>query len=301
MTRYPIYIPSKGRATREQGLTFRALAVDGVPFWAVVEPQERDAYATLLASLGVAEDRILVLPFSNLGEGSIPARNWILDHAIAAGAERHWQLDDNLREFRRLYRGKRLPCAAGVALAACETFTDRYTNIGISGLNYQMFVMEETPRPFSLNVHVYSCTLLNHATGCRWRGPYNEDTDLCLQVLAAGWCTVALNAFMANKMRTMTMRGGNSDELYVDDGRLRMAQLLERRWPGVAKIDRRFGRPQHVVDWRKFDTPLQRRDDIDFAAMPKVDEGDLTLRAVREVESPALRRLVEEQGRAGTE
>ena len=61
-------------------------------------------------------------------------------------------------------------------------------------------------------------------------------------------------------MRTMTMKGGNMAQLYQGDGRLTMARSLERMWPGVVSINRRFGRPQHVVknSWRNFDTSLIR-------------------------------------------
>ena len=90
--RFPIYIVSKGRWESRQ--TVKALLSMGVSFRIVVEPQEYDDYAAV-----IDESMILVLPFSNLGQGSIPARNWIWDHSINEGARRHWILDDNIREF----------------------------------------------------------------------------------------------------------------------------------------------------------------------------------------------------------
>src|SRR3972149_3358983 len=99
-----------------------------------------------------------------------------------------------------------------------------------------MFVPDKRQvAPFFLNTHVYSCLLILNSLPYRWRGRYNEDTDLCLQVLSAGWCTVLINAFMVDNMPTMTMRGGNTEELYQDDGRLKMARHLERLWPGVVE------------------------------------------------------------------
>jgi hypothetical protein len=284
--RYPVYLPTKGRA--RSPLTARILQRDSVPFYLVVEPQEEDAYREAIARESFAGAELLVLPFSNLGLGSIPARNWIIDHAIAAGFARHWQLDDNINEFRRLFRSRRVPCHAGVALRACEDFTDRYSNVAISGLNYTMFVAPGTKKPFVTNVHVYSCTLVNDAIPHRWRGRYNEDTDLCLQVLADGWTTILLNAFMAHKLRTMVSRGGNTDDLYAGDGRLKMARALERAWPGVVTVDRRYGRPQHVIDWTKFTTPLE----------PNPEPGappDYGLRVVakKPVRSDALRKLLD--------
>ncbi|HEU0194119.1 MAG TPA: hypothetical protein VFQ71_07960 [Gaiellales bacterium] len=267
LPRYPVYVISKGRAT--SCLTSRFLRRDGVPHRVVIEPQEHDAYAP-----EVGAERLLVLPFSNLGQGSIPARNFVWEHAIKTGAERHWIFDDNIAEIRRHYHGCRIPCDAGPALRCVEDFTDRYENLAISGLNYCMFGVPGLP-PVVRNVHVYSCFCIQNDLPQRWRGRYNEDTDLCLQVLAAGLCTALIDVFEIVKKASMTMRGGNTDVLYAGDGRLRMARDLERAWPGVASVDRRYGRPQHVIraNWRKFDTPLKLKPGIDLAALAPNEYG----------------------------
>ncbi len=284
--RYPVYVISKGRA--DCCLTARFLVRDRVPFRLVVEPQERELYAKEFG-----EEQLEILPFSNLGLGSIPARNWVKDHAIASGAARHWILDDNILGLWRRYRATKLPCEAGIALRAAEDFTDRYENIAIAGLNYYMFAVNRTKAPpFVLNCHVYSCMLILNALPHRWRGRYNEDTDLCLQVLSDGWCTVLFNAFLAFKTPTMLMKGGNTAELYAGDGRLKMARSLERVWPGVVETKRRFQRPQHVVKdaWKKFDTPLKRRADVDFEALAAGPNNyGMRLRQVREVRPGRVR------------
>jgi TET-associated glycosyltransferase-like protein len=290
--RYPIYVPSKGRA--DVCLTANLLASDGVPFWVVVEAAERSFYASRFG-----DDRVLVLPFSDKGS-VIPARNWIKQHATELGAERHWQLDDNIRFARRWYGGKRLRCSIGVALGVCEDFTDRYENVAISGLNYTMFAHQtgKQPKdPFWLNVHVYSCTLILNSIPYEWRGRYNEDTDICLQALAGGWCTVLFNAFMIDKMRTMTMGGGNTSALYQGDGRLRMARALERLWPGVVTTERRWQRPQHVVkdQWRKFDTPLKLKPGVDLSKIEPNEYGLKLKQVAPVVKSERLRRLLEDQ------
>jgi hypothetical protein len=285
-TRYPVYVISKGRF--ENCLTAKFLVKDGTPFKLVVEPQEADEYISRFGA-----DTVLVLPFSNLGLGSIPARNWVWEHSKSIGAERHWILDDNIRKVRRLWKGKRIPCESGVAFRATEDFTDRYENIGIAGLNYTMFVLNDTPKPFYLNVHVYSCLLIRNDLPYRWRGRYNEDTDLCLQVLAGGLCTILLNVFNVEKMPTMIMKGGNMDALYQGDGRLKMARSLERMWPGVVTVKRRFKRPQHVIKdaWGKFDTPLKLKPGIDLASL-KTNEYGMNLKAIADVKSESLREIV---------
>jgi hypothetical protein len=135
--------------------------------------------------------------------------------------------------------------------------------------------------PFYLNVHVYSCTLVLNSLPQAWRGRYNEDTDLCLQVLSAGWCTVLMNIFCADKLQTKLLPGGNTTTLYQGDGRLRMARSLERLWPGVVTTRRRFQRPQHIIydAWRRFDTPLRFKPGIEITREP--NEYGMTLTQYR--------------------
>jgi len=289
LPRHPVYIPSRGRY--EGCVTARLLMKHEVPFFLVVEPQEEEAYFKHLG-----HDNVLVLPWSNLGKGGLIAvRNWIKGHATEAGHARHWQLDDNMRMFHRMFRGKRVPIQPGVALRIVEDFTDRYENIAISGMSYTCFVVPGNPLPpFYLNTKIYSCSLILNSLPNKWRQEFNDDTDICLQVLADGWCTVGFNALMTEKGTTMTRKGGNTT-IYQGDGRLEMARSLERVWPGVVSTKRRYKRPQHVVrnSWRKFDTKLIRRTDIDWDAIEAHDYG-LKLKQVKPViKSPEVRELLE--------
>jgi hypothetical protein len=291
--RYPVYVISKGRADR--CLTARFLTRDGVPFRLVVEPQEAEAYAK-----NFGREVLTILPFSNLGQGSRPARNFVWEHAKRDGHARHWILDDNIQGIWRRWKARKIRCEAGVAFRAVEDFVDRYENVAIAGMNYYMFSPNKiTQPPFNLNVHVYSCMLIRNDLPQRWRGRYNEDTDLCLQVLSAGWCTVLFNAFLCWKMWTMKMKGGNTDELYKGDGRLRMARSLERMWPGVVRTERRFQRPQHVVkdNWGRFDTPLKRRTDVDFSKLPEVNEFGMVLSQHKAPKSAKVIQMVKDYDR----
>lgn len=219
-----------------------------VPYRIVVEPQEYDNYASV-----IDPKNILTLPFSNLGQGSIPARNWVWEHSIAAGVKRHWILDDNLAWFARLWQNKKVRIISGVCFKATEDFVNRYENIALAGLQYEMFLVALNKQsPFKLNTRIYSCLLVKNDLPFRWRGRWNEDTDLSLRVLKDGWCTFLMQQFMCKKITTMVMKGGNTDELYQGDGRLKMAQSLQQQHPDVVKIGRRWGRWQHVVDYRPF-------------------------------------------------
>jgi hypothetical protein len=249
--RYPIYIISKGRW--ESRLTSKALELMRVDYRIVVEPQERASYAAV-----IDPRKILVLPFSNLGQGSIPARNWVWDHAIAGGHKRHWILDDNIRYFHYFNANRRHVMKSGATFRASEDFVDRYANVAMAGMQYEKFapVKAKHTKPFVLNTRVYSCILLDNSLPHRWRGRYNEDTDLSLRLLKDGYCTVLFYAFLAEKTATMTMKGGNTDELYRQngefDGRLEMARSLQRQHPDVVTVTRKWGRWQHHVDYRPF-------------------------------------------------
>lgn len=244
--KFPIYVISKGRW--ESRMTVKALEECRVPFRVVIEPQEFDSYAAV-----IDPSNILTLPFSNLGEGSIPARNWVWEHSIAEGHERHWILDDNITWFGRLHQNKKVRMSDGTGFKCVEDFAERYQNVALAGLQYEMFTPALKKWPVVLfNTRVYSCILIRNSIAYRWRGRYNEDTDLSLRILKDGHCTVLVQAFICKKITTLKMKGGNTDELYKGDGRLKMAQSLQEQHPDVVKIGRRWGRWQHAVDYRPF-------------------------------------------------
>lgn len=243
---YPIYIISKGRW--DSRLTSKTLESMNVPYRIVVEPHETEQYAEV-----ISREKILELPFSNLGQGSIPARNFVWEHSISIGAKRHWIMDDNIRGFFRLQHNLKTPVADGTIFYAAEHFVDRYTNVAKAGFNYFMFANRKSKLPpLYLNTRVYSCILLRNDLPERWRGRYNEDTDLSIRLLKQGHCTVLFNAFLCGKETTMKMKGGNTDELYAGDGRLDMAQSLVDQHPDIVKVSWKWGRFQHHVDYRQF-------------------------------------------------
>ena len=244
--KYPVYIISKGRW--ESRLTSKALEKMKIPYHIVIEPQEYDLYASV-----INPDKILILPFSNLGNGSIPARNWVWEDSIKTGASRHWVLDDNIQRFRRYNNNIKYVVTSGTIFKIAEDFVNRYENIALSGFQYSFFATWCRKRPpFILNTRIYSCILVKNDIPYRWRGRYNEDTDLSIRVLKDGWCTVLFNAFLQDKAGTMSMIGGNTDELYQDNGRLKMAESLVEQHPSIVSIARKFGRWQHQIDFKLF-------------------------------------------------
>jgi hypothetical protein len=233
----------------------------GVPYRIVVESQEYEQYASVIDCR-----KILVLPqsyidnydiFADIGQagrtGPGAARNFCWYHAVQLGAKRHWVLDDNIDDFHRLNRNMKCRVTSGTIFKWVEGWVNRYQNVAIAGFNYYSFA-KSTDRvpPYVLNTRIYSCLLIDNAIPYRWRGRYNEDTDLCLRVLKDGYCTALFNAFLAGKITTQRMRGGNTDEFYRREGTWAKSKMVELMHPDVAKCVWRFNRWHHHVDYRPF-------------------------------------------------
>ena len=267
---YPVYIVSKGRW--ESRLTSKALEEMRVPYKIVVEAQEYDQYCAV-----IDPKKVIILPFHYLDKydtcdgfgrtksvGPGAARNFVWDHATKMGAKRHWVLDDNFDAFHRLNRNIKAEVTSGTIFKAAEDFVDRYTNVPVAGFNYYSFCKStDAVPPLVLNTRIYSCLLIENASPYRWRGRYNEDTDLSLRVLKDGLCTIQFNAFLCGKVTTQRMRGGNTDDFYAIEGTLAKSQMLADLHPDVASVVWRFNRWHHHVDYRPFKkNKLIRRPDL---------------------------------------
>lgn len=257
--RYPIYIVSKGRwKTR---LTVKALERMRVPYSIVVEQSEYDEYAKV-----IDKDKILVLPqkylddydtFDDLGntksKGPGAARNFCWQHSIDLGFNRHWVLDCNIDDFHRVGKNMKTPVRTGAIFAAAEDFVDRYENIYIAGFNYYSFCKTTSNAPpYKLNTRIYSCLLIQNDISFRWAGRYNEDTNLSLQVLKAGGCTVLFNFALCGKITTSRQNGGNTKDFYAIEGTKPKSDMLKKMHPDVTTIVDKFSRVHHEVDYKPF-------------------------------------------------
>ena len=275
--KYPIYIISKGRW--DSRLTSKALEEMKQPYRIVVEPKEYNLYADC-----ISPEKIICLPdnFSELGQGGIPARNFVWEHSINEGHERHWILDDNIEQFNRLNRNLQVKVLTGSIFKAAEDFIDRYENVALAGFQYDYFAKAKTILPaFYLNTRIYSCILIKNDLPYRWRGRYNEDTDLSLRALKDGWATVLFYAFIQQKAQTMTMKGGNTDTIYNQgDDRLEFAESLVKQHPDIARVTWKFNRWHHQVNYKPFKkNKLIRKQNIEIKE--QVNEYGMILKNIK--------------------
>lgn len=288
---YPVYIISKGRS--DSMYTSRSLARMRVPHYIAIEPQDEQAYENALDHFNIRPYvTLLIAPFSNHGDGPGRARNWCWDHSMDIGAKKHWVLDDNITDFYRLHNNIRIRVESGVCFKIMEDFVDRYINVPIAGPQYRFFCApNQKYPPYVKNTRIYSCLLIENTCKHRWRGRYNEDTDICLRVLKDGDCTVQFNAFLQGKGATQTTKGGNTEEFYhkeigydpttgtaiqadetltVKDryntsGTIAKSQMLVDMHPDVAKMVWKYDRWHHHVNYDSFKkNSLIYKPDIDI-------------------------------------
>lgn len=263
---FPIYIVSKGRW--ESRLTSKALDAMNVPYKIIIEEQEFKEYSSVIDS-----KNILLLPkkyqdeydtFDELGnsksKGPGAARNFAWDHSIYLGHNWHWVMDDNIDAFHRLNRNIKAEVTSGTILKCMEDFVLRYENIAIAGPNYYSFCKSTDAVPaYVTNTRIYSCLFIRNDIPYRWRGRYNEDTDLSLRVLKDKWCTLQFNAFLAGKVTTQRMSGGNTEVFYKNEGTLPKSQMLVDMHPDVTKLVWKFNRWHHQVNYKPFSSNTLKR------------------------------------------
>jgi hypothetical protein len=257
--RFPIYIPSKSRA--DIATTPRFLDSINVPYRLVIEEQQYDAYVEFFP-----KEKLLILDpeykknydaLMDLTEdqstGAGPARNFIWDHSIKEGHDWHWTMDDNITLFARFHQNQRIPVGDGTCFYAMEDFVLRYENVAMAGPDYWMFTPSRSKLPpYLINTRIYSCNLIRNDVPFRWRGRYNEDTILSLDMLKAGWATIQFYAFLQYKLTTQTLKGGNTEAFYAEEGTLPKSKMLVQAHPDVSKLVWKFGRWHHYVDYKPF-------------------------------------------------
>lgn len=266
---FPIYIVSKGRWKSRH--TSKFFDAHNIPYFIIVEETEYQNYAAV-----IAPERVLILDpeyqrtydiFEDIGlkgtTGPGAARNFAWDHAEQSGQPWHWVMDDNINTFYRMHNNLKVRVTSGAIFRCMEDFCLRYMNVGMAGPAYEKFRLRRNRyAPLTLNSRIYSCNLIRNDLPYRWRGRYNEDTDLSLRMLKDGWCTITFNAFLQEKITTQIVKGGNTAEFYEKEGTLAKSQMLAHMHPDVAQLKWKFNRWHHTVNYSGFKQKLIRKPNI---------------------------------------
>ena len=294
LPKYPIYVITKGRW--EKTLTIDTLEEMGIDFNICVEPDEYDNY---ISNPNVDKNKVIKLPenFSERKQGGIPVRNFVWQHSIDNGHKKHWIIDDNIDGFYRWNENVQKRVKDGVVFRIMEDYSDMWENLGLTSCQYVSFVpaVDRGRGAVIRNTRTYSCILINtelldKRLEERWRGTYNEDTDLTLRVLDTGdLCTANFNAILSGKQTTGTMKGGNTTTIYEfgEDkqenakftGLQKKFDELKENWGDIVKFTNkrhRDGRPHHHISYtRIFTQPLILKEGI--KREPKVNNYNMKL------------------------
>lgn len=253
--KYPIYIPSKGRFN--YCITMRVLDNMGCDYRVVVEEQEYKKYAK-----NMGREKLIILPqkykdnyetCDNIPNANCsgPARNFAWDHSIKRGFTRHWIMDDNIDMFLRYNRNQFYRMYTPAFFRIMEDFSERFVKVAMAGPNYFMFVSrKESQPPFVPNTRLFSCNLIRNDIPFRWRARYNEDADLSIRIMKAGWRTIQFNSFIQRKLRTQSIKGGNTDELYKN-GTEEKSEMLKRLHPDCVSLSWKFNRAHHHIHYER--------------------------------------------------
>lgn len=259
--RFPIYIPSYDRWQEGRHPTMDSLDRMGLHYNIVVREAEYDKYVTVFG-----KDKVLKCPeeyiknyqtldsprlTKSIGPGA--QRNYAWEHSISQGHEWHWVMDDNIRGFYRFHNNLKIRINSGLFFRIMENFVLQYENIGMAGPNYTILLPRKTKHPpLIFNTRIYSCNLIRNNLPFRWRGRYNEDTILSLDILSAGQVTVQFNTLLQDKAPTQTIKGGNNTTFYSKEGTYPKSQMLKEAYPHLTEVVQKFHRWHHQVNYAPF-------------------------------------------------
>jgi len=259
---YPIYIPTYQR--HETCYTARTLTDLGINDYYLVirnEPDEINNYGEaidkfkLTGKLLIMTDEFYQDQKEQGNDFSIIPRNYAYQHAIDKGYSAHWCIDDNIKGFFRRNNGSILAFEnTGFPLYFVEEYIKKYHNVYQAGIQYRHLGFSMGHRnPIIYNSRVYSCILNKHIDGFRWRGKYNEDTDLSLRLLKAGYSTMTFQNILCGKQSTSSVKGGNTDAFHKSEtGYMDKAKSLKEQHPEITEIVVKYNRPHHQVNYKGF-------------------------------------------------
>lgn len=223
---YPIYIPSKGRAT---SITTAGLLQNAnVPFKILVEPQDYDSYRQRFK-----EDELLAMDKNNGGIDY--ARNFVKAHSTALGAKYHWQFDDDIQSFKFRIDGKNRNTSPAHVINLVETVTNLYTNIGAAAPMYDTYAFAASS-PIRLNKMVASAMLFNNEGNQTFRPMIIDDIDMTMQYLDAGLCTLLFSTALVSLPTTPNDAGGMGAEARVGNTMRIRCENLVKQWGDVFKV-----------------------------------------------------------------
>jgi hypothetical protein len=215
LPKYPVAILSFGRYNR-YGRTHILLTKLKIPHYLFVEPCEETYYREWYDKTYC---ELIVSPFDFHKDnmGSTPMRNYILSYFHIFGKLRVWLLDDNIKHYKRLYKGIKNEIENPIIFTSIEKYVDRHNNVGIASHNFNPFIMENgIRRVMCKNGKCYSSMLIL-TSGISFKHKHQEDNFISIEYICAGLCNLCFNHILYNKNTSGIDEGGNTKFIYKKD------------------------------------------------------------------------------------
>jgi hypothetical protein len=246
--KYPIFIPTKGRA--DCAALPRLLCQSGISYTLVVEPQDEVDYRRSFPGVD-----LLILGGND--RGIVFSRQSILDHARRGGYKWYWQIDDNIRGFHEVKAGRCVHALPETALLETERAVCFHQKIALVALQYQQFAWSSR-KQYDWNRRAYCCVLTRTDTGINYRDGMDgkEDVDFMLQHFRAGWMSVTMNHWAMGKPTMGENRKGGLVELYRAGRDGDAARKLVALWPRWCSLVQKGDRLDAEINWKLIDRQM---------------------------------------------
>jgi len=254
--RFTIYVITKGRW--QYNYTIKSLEKLKIKnYKVVIEAEEVDSYI----DSGVDKDKIIIFnKIDKNNKSSVPVRNFVWNYSQKQKELYHWILDDNIKGFYRWNRNKRFEVNSGYIFTHIEDYILTKNNVMISGMNYFCFNndIDYKRKLIIKNTRIYSCILIKNEIpklAEKWRGEFNEDTDLSIRILKLGYSSCLFNNYLCNKLQTGKLKGGNEElyKNYTQQGYTDKTLSLIKQHPDIVKTSKKFGKDNHhLVNYKGF-------------------------------------------------
>ncbi len=242
--KYPIFIPSKGRAINQP--VSRMLKGMRVPHYLVVEPQDAKLYAKTCAWA-----KLIVLPKNNGGIAFV--RQFILDYARKAEMPYYWQIDDNIKNFLVFIDKQGHNITPNVVLSEIEKLAEQDNSIALAGPDYQQFAAF-ADEICTANSRTYCCVLTKTDTGIDYDQELapKEDVDFVVQHLLAGYKTLLVHKFAMAKPTMGNNSVGGNVEIYKAGKAELAARAINKKYPDISSLIKKDRSLDVRINWGKF-------------------------------------------------
>lgn len=212
-TKYPVCVVSYQRAN-DYGRTHKTLNEMKVKHYIFCGEEEKDDYEKWYKPEFC---ELVIIPKGVQGTkmGSTPARNYILDWGLQRGFDRVWMLDDNIKEYKRLYHAKKNDIKSSVVFTHIEDYVDLYDNVGAVSHNFNPDITENGFRSCIVkNGKCYSSMLLKTDPDLRFRYKHQEDNLISMEYIHKGYTNLCFNSVLYDKNTSGSDGGGNKKSVY---------------------------------------------------------------------------------------